>query len=47
VPDTETRIMVNLANPPAAYRCWRLPTDGVGLARMEFIIGNMIRIRSF
>jgi hypothetical protein len=33
--------MVNLANPPAAYRWWRLPTDSVGLARMEFIIGNM------
>jgi len=44
VPDTETRVMVNLANPSAAYRWWRLPTDGVGLARMEFIIGNMIRI---
>jgi pyruvate,water dikinase len=44
VPDTETRIMVNLANPSAAYRWWRLPTDGVGLARMEFIIGNVIRI---
>jgi pyruvate,water dikinase len=44
VPETETRIMVNLANPAAAYRWWRLPTDGVGLARMEFIIGNMIRI---
>ena len=32
--------MANLANPSAAYRWWRLP-DGVGLARMEFIIGNM------
>jgi pyruvate,water dikinase len=44
VPQTETRIMVNLANPSAAYRWWRLPSDGVGLAWMEFIIGNMIRI---
>ncbi|SDY48800.1 phosphoenolpyruvate synthase [Citreimonas salinaria] len=44
VPETRTRVMVNLANPAAAYRWWRLPTDGVGLARMEFIIGNMIRI---
>ncbi len=43
-PQTETRVMLNLANPAAAYRWWRLPTDGVGLARMEFIIGNMIRI---
>jgi pyruvate,water dikinase len=44
VPKTATKIMVNLANPAAAYRWWRLPTDGVGLARMEFIIGNMIKI---
>jgi pyruvate,water dikinase len=44
VPKTRTKVMVNLANPGAAYRSWRLPTDGVGLARMEFIIGNMIRI---
>ncbi|RDC72330.1 phosphoenolpyruvate synthase [Rhodovulum sp. 12E13] len=44
VPDTRTDVMVNLANPAAAYRWWRLPTDGVGLARMEFIINNMIRI---
>jgi pyruvate, water dikinase len=44
IPKTHTQIMVNLANPSAAYRWWRLPTDGVGLARMEFIIGNMIRI---
>jgi pyruvate,water dikinase len=44
IPETRTKVMVNLAKPAAAYRWWRLPTDGVGLARMEFIIGNMIRI---
>ena len=44
IPKTRTRVMVNLANPAAAFRWWRLPTDGVGLARMEFIIGNLIRI---
>jgi len=44
IPETRTRVMINLANPSSAYRWWRLPTDGVGLARMEFIIGNMIRI---
>src|SRR5690606_4281043 len=44
VPKTATKIMVNLANPAAAFRWWRLPTDGVGLARMEFIIGNIIQI---
>jgi pyruvate,water dikinase len=44
IPKTRTKVMVNLANPAAAFRWWRLPADGVGLARMEFIIGNMIRI---
>jgi len=44
VPDTETLVMLNLANPAAAFRWWRLPADGVGLARMEFVIGNAIGI---
>jgi pyruvate,water dikinase len=43
IPETETKVMVNLGNPAAAYRWWRLPADGVGLARMEFVIGNMIK----
>ena len=44
LPATRTKVMLNLANPDAALRWWRLPTDGVGLARMEFIINNMIKI---
>jgi pyruvate,water dikinase len=44
LPRTRTRIMLNLANPAAALRWWRLPADGVGLARMEFIINAYIRI---
>jgi pyruvate, water dikinase len=44
VPATRTKVMVNLANPSAAFRWWQLPADGVGLARMEFIIGNLIKI---
>lgn len=44
IPKTHTRIMLNLANPSAALRWWSLPADGVGLARMEFIIGNQIKI---
>ena len=44
IPETRTRIMVNLGDPSAAFRWWRLPSDGVGLARMEFIIGNLIRV---
>lgn len=44
VPATTTRVMLNIANPSAAFRWWRLPADGVGLARMEFIVGNHIRV---
>jgi len=43
VPATRTKVMVNVAQPAAAFSWWRLPTDGVGLARMEFIVGNDIK----
>ncbi|SCZ55564.1 phosphoenolpyruvate synthase [Thiohalomonas denitrificans] len=44
VPETKTAVMLNLANPSAALQWWRLPADGVGLARMEFIINNLIKV---
>ena len=44
VPDTDTKIMINLASPGAAFRSWRLPADGVGLARLEFIINDHIQV---
>jgi pyruvate,water dikinase len=44
VPETHTKVMLNLANPAAAFRWWRLPADGVGLARMEFVVTNAIRV---
>ncbi len=44
IPQTRTEVMLNLADPAASFRWWRLPADGVGLARMEFIIGNLIRV---
>jgi pyruvate,water dikinase len=37
-------MMLNLASPAAALQWWRLPARGIGLARMEFIINNLIRI---
>ncbi len=43
VPETKTHVMLNLADPSAAMRWWRLPTDGVGLARMEFVISNAVK----
>ncbi|MDA7087920.1 phosphoenolpyruvate synthase [Pseudomonas sp. SA3-5] len=44
IPKTRTAVMLNLANPAAAFRWWRLPTDGVGLARMEFVVSNHIKV---
>ncbi|MDT0194051.1 phosphoenolpyruvate synthase [Arthrobacter sp. AB6] len=44
LPATGTDVMVNIGSPAAAFKWWRLPAAGVGLARMEFIINNLIRI---
>ncbi|VVE87090.1 phosphoenolpyruvate synthase [Pandoraea bronchicola] len=44
IPSTRTKVMLNLANPAAAFRWWRIPADGVGLARMEFVVSNAIKI---
>ena len=38
-----TEIMINLGNPEIAFKTSFLPNDGVGLARMEFIINEYIR----
>jgi pyruvate,water dikinase len=40
----KTKIMVNVANPEEAFRVSQIPNDGVGLARMEFIINSFIRV---
>jgi pyruvate,water dikinase len=39
-----TKVMVNLGNPELAFKTSFLPNGGVGLARMEFIISESIRI---
>lgn len=44
IPQTRTAMMVNLASPGTALRWWRLPAQGVGLARIEFIVSNSIRV---
>ncbi|MCA1408348.1 phosphoenolpyruvate synthase [Ensifer sp. IC3342] len=44
IPETRTKVMLNLANPQSASRWWRLPAGGIGLARMEFVISNAIQI---
>jgi len=42
-PRPKTAIMMNVANPEEAFRLSFLPNDGVGLAREEFIIANIIK----
>lgn len=44
VPRPQTKVMVNLGDPEMAFRVAQLPNDGVGLARMEFIIEEFIGI---
>ncbi|WP_457593619.1 phosphoenolpyruvate synthase [Hydrogenimonas sp.] len=40
---TKTEIMMNLGNPDIAFSLATLPVDGIGLARMEFIINEYIK----
>lgn len=44
LPESPVQLMMNIASPSAALRWWRLPAKGIGLARMEFIINNVIKI---
>src|SRR5690606_24730579 len=44
LPETKTGVMLILASPGAAMRWWQLPADGVGLARMEFVVNDHIQI---
>ena len=39
----QTHLMVNIANPDIAFQTSMLPNDGVGLARMEFIVAEHIK----
>ena len=40
----KTKIMINLGDPEKAFSMCQIPNDGVGLARMEFIINNYIKV---
>lgn len=44
LPLPRTRLMLNIARPAAAFQWWRLPVQGIGLARLEFLINDVIRI---
>jgi len=43
-PKTKTKIMMNIGIPEQAFSQGQLPNDGVGLARIEFVIGSHIGI---
>ncbi|MGB3509230.1 MAG: phosphoenolpyruvate synthase [Microcoleaceae cyanobacterium] len=44
LPETRTRILMNVGNPEEAFRLSAIPCDGVGLARLEFVIANHIGV---
>ena len=44
IPQLKTKIMVNIGAPDIAFQTSFLPTDGVGLARIEFILAEKIRV---
>jgi pyruvate,water dikinase len=44
LPKTKTQIMMNVGIPEQAFAQGQIPNDGVGLARLEFIIGSHIGI---
>jgi len=44
MPEVPLKIMMNVGNPDRAFDFARLPNEGVGLARLEFIINRMIGV---
>jgi pyruvate, water dikinase len=42
--DLPVKIMMNIGNPTQAFAMQKIPNDGVGLARLEFVINQMIGI---
>jgi pyruvate,water dikinase len=44
MPDIDVKIMMNVGNPQLAFDFSQIPNEGVGLARLEFIINNNIGI---
>ena len=44
MPAAPTKIMMNVGNPELAFEFCRLPNEGVGLARLEFIINRNVGV---
>ncbi|MDQ4115448.1 MAG: phosphoenolpyruvate synthase [Actinomycetota bacterium] len=43
IPEVRTRVMMNIGTPSAALRWWQLPARGIGLARIEYLVNNVIK----
>lgn len=44
IPQTNTKIMLNISEPGSAFKLSFLPNSGVGLARIEFIVSSQIKV---
>lgn len=44
IPETDTKVMVNIGSPHEAFKNHYLPVDGVGLGRLEFIVTSHIQM---
>jgi len=44
MPDVPLKIMMNVGNPERAFSFAQIPNAGVGLARLEFVINNMVGV---
>lgn len=44
LPQSPVPLLINIGNPDSAFRDAALPVDGVGLARLEFIISSLLKV---
>ncbi|MDD4929686.1 MAG: phosphoenolpyruvate synthase [Gallionella sp.] len=44
LPALPVKLMLNVGNPTLAFEFAQMPSDGIGLARLEFVINNMIGV---
>jgi pyruvate,water dikinase len=44
MPEVPLKVMMNVGNPERAFSFAQMPNDGVGLARLEFVINNMVGV---
>ncbi len=44
IPKTKTKVMLNVGTPEMAFRASHLPSEGVGLARVEFVLAEKVMV---